>query len=223
MLDSFTVLKDIMFRTLAAVALTFPLIVCAQEEKEAAPANAGTKSQESGQPLNGVVKATIETSKGTIELELDAVKAPHTVANFIKYAEKSFYDGTIFHRVIPPSASSLPPMIQGGGFTADLQLKQPEKAIQCESKNGLKNVKGTIAMARENDPHSATSQFFINVSDNANLDFPSFDGWGYAVFGKVTKGMDVVEAIAAVPTTTKAPHLNMPKEAITITKVTVTK
>ncbi len=210
-----------MFQTVAALAMAMPLLVCAQETKEVAPAQAETKPPEQVQSPSGVVKATIETSKGTIELELDAVKAPVTVANFISYAKKSFYEGTIFHRVIPPSASGLPPLIHGGGLTADMQQKQPDKAIQCESKNGLKNVKGTIAMARTNDPHSATAQFFINVNDNANLDFPSFDGWGYAVFGKVTKGMEVVEAIAAVPTITKAPYLNVPKDAITITKVTV--
>lgn len=168
------------------------------------------------QPLKGIVKAVIETSKGTIELELDADKAPLSVQNFVNYVNKGFYDGTIFHRVIPNF------MIQGGGFTADMQQKAPDKTIQCESKNGLKNLKGTIAMARTSDPHSATSQFFINVKDNTNLDFPSFDGWGYAVFGKVTKGIEVTDEIVKAPTTKKGPHGDVPVEAITINKVTIT-
>ena len=111
-------------------------------------------------------------------------------------------------------------MIQGGGFTADMQQKPTDKPIQCESKNGLKNTRGTLAMARTSDPHSATSQFFINVKDNGFLDFPGQDGWGYCVFGKVTKGIEVVDAIVAVPSTTKAPHQNVPVDPITITKVT---
>ncbi|MEZ0274162.1 MAG: peptidylprolyl isomerase [Roseimicrobium sp.] len=163
-----------------------------------------------------IVKATIETSKGTIELVLDEVKAPITVQNFISYAGKGHYEGTIFHRVIPGF------MIQGGGFTADMNQKPVDKPITIESQNGLKNARGSIAMARTNDPNSATSQFFINVKDNANLDFPSFDGHGYAVFGKVTKGLDIVDAIVGVPTTRKGPHADVPAEAITITKVTVT-
>ncbi|HSI61607.1 MAG TPA: peptidylprolyl isomerase [Candidatus Saccharimonadia bacterium] len=164
-----------------------------------------------------IVKATIETSKGTIELVLDEVKAPITVQNFISYAGKGHYEGTIFHRVIPGF------MIQGGGFTADMNQKPVDKPIAIESQNGLKNARGTIAMARTNDPNSATSQFFINVKDNANLDYPSFDGHGYAVFGKVTKGLDIVDAIVGVPTTRKGPHADVPAETITITKVTVTK
>ena len=167
------------------------------------------------QPLKGIVKATLETSKGTIELELDADKAPLSVQNFVNYAKKGHFDGTIFHRCIPGF------MIQGGGFTADMSQKPTDKPIQCESKNGLKNVKGAIAMARTSDPHSATSQFFINVKDNANLDYPSFDGWGYAVFGKVTKGIEVCDAIVSAPTTSKGPHSDVPADTITITKVTI--
>jgi cyclophilin family peptidyl-prolyl cis-trans isomerase len=173
------------------------------------------KTEDTTQTLTGTVKVTIETSKGTLELELDADKAPKTVANFVSYAKKGHYDGTIFHRVIPGF------MIQGGGFTADMEQKPVDKAIECESKNGLKNERGAIAMARTNDPHSATSQFFVNVKDNKNLDSPSFDVWGYAVFGKVTKGLDVVDAIVGVPTTRKGGHADVPAEPITITKVTV--
>ncbi len=140
------------------------------------------------------VKIVMETSKGTIELELDAAKAPISVANFVKYVKKGFYDGLIFHRVISDF------MIQGGGFTPDMAQKEPDGQIQNESKNGLKNAKGSIAMARTNDPQSATCQFYINLKDNTFLDYPGSDGWGYCVFGKVTKGLDVVEAIGAVKT-----------------------
>ena len=205
--------KTTFLRTAAAIVMTAAFGAFAQDKKE--PATAGAKPQENTAPLKGIVKVTIETSKGSIELELDADKAPITVANFVNYAKKGFYEGTIFHRVIPGF------MIQGGGFTADMNQKPTENPIQCESKNGLKNTKGAIAMARTSDPHSATAQFFINVKDNANLDYPSFDGWGYAVFGKVTKGIEVCDAIVAVPTTTKPPHRDVPKDTITINKVTV--
>ena len=162
------------------------------------------------QPLKGIVKATLETSKGTIELELDAEKAPISTANFVNYVKKGHYDGTIFHRVISNF------MIQGGGFSADMSQKSTDAPIQNESKNGLKNVKGSIAMARTSAPNSATAQFFINVQDNANLDYPSFDGFGYAVFGKVSKGLEVVEAIRVVETTNKGPHQNVPVDPIVI-------
>lgn len=161
-------------------------------------------------PSSKVVKVALETSKGTIELELDAEKAPLSTANFVNYVKKGHYDGTIFHRVIPNF------MIQGGGFNSDMTQKATDAPIQNESKNGLKNVKGSIAMARTSAPNSATSQFFINVQDNANLDYPSFDGFGYAVFGKVSKGLDVVEAIKAVETTSKGGHQNVPAEPVVI-------
>ena len=212
MQSSIIMKKNTLLKTAAAIIMSIAMGAFSQDKTEPTPVSSAT---ESTQPIKGIVKATIETSKGTIELELDADKAPITVANFVNYAKKGFYDGTIFHRVIPGF------MIQGGGFTADMQQKQPDKAIQCESKNGLKNEKGTVAMARTGDPHSATAQFFINVNNNANLDFPSFDGWGYAVFGRVTKGIEVVDAIVAVPTTTITPHRDVPKDTITITKVTL--
>lgn len=200
-------MKKTIFNALVVGIIGLAQIAQAQDAKPQEPTT---------QPLKGIVKAVIETSKGNIELELDADKAPLSVQNFVNYANKGFYDGTIFHRVIPNF------MIQGGGFTADMQQKAPDKTIQCESKNGLKNLKGTIAMARTSDPHSATSQFFINVKDNTNLDFPSFDGWGYAVFGKVTKGIEVTDDIVKAPTTRKGPHSDVPVEAITINKVTIT-
>jgi cyclophilin family peptidyl-prolyl cis-trans isomerase len=200
-------MKKTIFKALVVGIIGLAQIAQAQDAKPQEPTT---------QPLKGIVKAVIETSKGNIELELDADKAPLSVQNFVNYANKGFYDGTIFHRVIPNF------MIQGGGFTADMQQKAPDKTIQCESKNGLKNLKGTIAMARTSDPHSATSQFFINVKDNTNLDFPSFDNWGYAVFGKVTKGIEVTDEIVKAPTTRKGPHSDVPAEAITINKVTIT-
>jgi len=197
------------FLSLVAGIMASSLVLHAQD----ANAQPATPTQ----PLKGIVKVSIETSKGTIELELDADKAPKTVANFVSYVNKGFYNGTIFHRVIPGF------MIQGGGFTPDMSQKSPDAPIECESKNGLKNVKGAVAMARTSDPNSATSQFFINVKENKNLDFPSFDGWGYAVFGKVTKGIDVCDAIVAVPTTRKGPHADVPVEPVTIKSVTLVK
>ncbi len=155
-------------------------------------------------------RVALETSKGTIVVELDAAKAPLSAANFLTYVDEGFFDGTIFHRVIPDF------MIQGGGFDAGLQRKGTHEPIQNEAKNGLKNDRGTIAMARTNDPHSATSQFFINHVDNAGLDYPGQDGWGYAVFGKVVEGMDVVDAIAAVRTGTQGGMRDVPTETVTI-------
>ena len=158
-----------------------------------------------------------ETSKGVIVLELDAENAPKTVANFLSYVESGHYNGTIFHRVIPKF------MIQGGGFDADMNQKPTQEPIANEANNGLKNVKGSIAMARTSAPHSATAQFFINVADNANLDFTgeSAHGWGYAVFGKVTQGMDVVLAIEEVGTGNRGMHQNVPLEPVVIEKASV--
>jgi len=162
-------------------------------------------------------KVTMETTLGTITLELDDDKAPVTVANFVKYAQAGHYDGTIFHRVIDGF------MIQGGGFTRDMNQKQTGEPIRNEAMNGLKNVRGTIAMARTMIVDSATSQFFINLVDNDFLDFraPTPQGFGYAVFGKVTDGMTVVDAIAKVKTGNSGPHQNVPQEPVVIRKVTV--
>jgi peptidyl-prolyl cis-trans isomerase B (cyclophilin B) len=159
----------------------------------------------------------MDTNQGTIMLELDADNAPNTVANFLTYAKEGFFDGTIFHRVISNF------MIQGGGFTVDMNQKTTHDPIKNEANNGLKNDNGTIAMARTGDPHSATAQFFINVKDNDFLNFSSEtpQGWGYAVFGKVTEGMDIVEKIKATETTTKGPYQDVPVEAIIIEKVSI--
>ena len=163
------------------------------------------------------MKANIETNKGTITLELDAEKAPVTVANFVEYARAGFYEGTVFHRVIDGF------MIQGGGFTKDMNQKTAREPIRNEAMNGLKHVRGSIAMARTSVVDSATSQFFINLVDNDFLDFsdPSPRGFGYAVFGKVVDGMSVVDAIAKVKTGTRGYYENVPEEAVVIRKVVV--
>jgi cyclophilin family peptidyl-prolyl cis-trans isomerase len=157
---------------------------------------------------------TIATNYGDIELVLDETQAPITVANFVAYAQSGFYDGTIFHRVIPGF------MIQGGGFNADMSQKKTQATIENEAKNGLSNVTGSIAMARTNSPHSASSQFFINHADNLFLDQQG-DKWGYAVFGKVVSGMDVINSIAQVSTGRKGPYSDVPTAPIVINSVTV--
>ncbi|MGD8644102.1 MAG: peptidylprolyl isomerase [Chromatiales bacterium] len=158
----------------------------------------------------------IETSKGTLVLELYPDKAPATVENFLSYVDDGFYNGTIFHRVIPGF------MIQGGGFTEDMAQKPTKAPVENEANNGLKNNVGTIAMARTPDPNSATAQFFVNVSNNDFLNFKSEtpQGWGYCVFGKVVEGMDVVNDIVAVPTSSAGMHQDVPVEAVIMTSVT---
>jgi len=167
--------------------------------------------------LSDKPQVIIETSKGTIVLELYPDDAPKTVANFLNYARWGHYDGTIFHRVIPDF------MIQGGGFTPEMKQKLTGVPIENEADNGLKNDRGTAAMARTQDPHSATAQFFINTRNNAFLNHKNKtpEGWGYTVFGKVTKGMDVVDAISKVETATRGSMGNVPVEPVVITKVTV--
>ncbi len=155
-------------------------------------------------------RVVVATSLGNITLELDAQRAPASVANFLRYVEAKHYDGTIFHRVIPNF------MIQGGGFSPDMSQKPTQAPVRNEARNGLKNVRGSIAMARTADPHSATAQFFINTTDNAFLDHPGQDGWGYAVFGKVVEGMDVVDKIRAVPTANAGFHSDVPRTPVII-------
>lgn len=159
----------------------------------------------------------LETSMGDIIVRLDARKAPMTVTNFLEYVKAGFYDGTTFHRVIKGF------MIQGGGMGPDMKEKPARAPIKNEAANGLKNSKYTIAMARTSEPHSATSQFFINVANNAFLDYKSQtpQGWGYAVFGKVVKGQEVVDAIAKVATTSHYPHQDVPVEPVIITKAVI--
>ena len=164
----------------------------------------------SAQAQDEMPRVVFKTSMGDFTVELNAEKAPITVKNFLAYVDAKHYDGTIFHRVIPDF------MVQGGGMTADMSEKDVNAPIKNESGNGLKNEKGTLAMARTSDPNSATAQFFVNVADNAFLD----QGAGYAVFGKVVDGMDVIDKIVAAKTTTKGPHQNVPVEPITIESVT---
>lgn len=159
----------------------------------------------------------LTTNLGVIILELDAEKAPKTVANFLDYVKAGHYDGTIFHRVIDGF------MIQGGGFLPGMRQKPTNAPIENEAANGLKNLRGTIAMARTSDPHSATAQFFINVADNDFLDFraPSGNGWGYCVFGRVVEGMDVVDKIRSVRTGSRGFHQDVPLEDIVIEKAEI--
>ncbi|TAG73366.1 MAG: peptidyl-prolyl cis-trans isomerase [Burkholderiales bacterium] len=177
-------------------------------------------------PMKAVASATkpqveMRTSAGTIVIELDPAAAPKSVENFLEYVKSGFYEGTVFHRVIKGF------MIQGGGFDKAMTQKPTRDAIQNEAeaalKAGLKNDRGTIAMARTNAPHSATAQFFINHVNNDRLTHPSFDGWGYAVFGKVVSGMDVVDKIAEMPVANNGPHQNVPTTAVVIEKVTLKK
>ena len=188
--------------TLAALVLSFAGLTGINQAQE-------TKPVSDAKP----VKVTIETSKGSIELELDAAKAPITVANFVSYVKKGHYDGLIFHRVIPGF------MIQGGGFTADMNQKSVDAPIKIESKNGLKNARGTIAMARTDEPNSATSEFFINVVDNLFLDYKKDVNLGYAVFGKVVQGMDVPDAIVLQPTQSISGMSDVPVNDVTITSI----
>lgn len=184
---------------------------------------AGLASAAANKPANTPAKrkvkmVTLHTNFGPVTLELDAKAAPETVTNFIQYAKDGHYDGTIFHRVIDGF------MIQGGGFTPDMDQKPTRATIQNEAQNGLKNVAYSIAMARTPDPHSASSQFFINIADNAFLDFRATNsqGFGYCVFGKVTEGQDVVDRIRKVRTGSKAGHQDVPVENVIIERAEVT-
>ncbi len=171
----------------------------------------GTRAAASANPV-----VVLETTMGTIKIELLPGKAPETAKNFLNYVNAGFYNGTIFHRVIPNF------MIQAGGILPNLMQKTPNPPIKNESKNGLKNLRGTVAMGRRGDPHSATSHFFINVTDNPHLDAPA-GGWGYAVFGRVISGMDVVDKIQKVKTTTKGQMQDVPVEPVIITRAYVEK
>jgi len=155
------------------------------------------------------------TNKGNITIELDEAKAPKTVANFLDYVKAGHFDNTIFHRVIKGF------MIQGGGFEPGMKQKPTSATVENEAKNGLKNDKYTIAMARTSAPHSASAQFFINTKNNDFLNYPGQDGWGYAVFGKVTEGQDVVDQINTVPTTRSGMHSDVPVDPVIIEKVEV--
>lgn len=218
---------------LLALALALPSVALAQNApaqkapaakpaatqsaaKKAAPAASAAKKADTTAAASAAPKVLIKTSLGDITVELYPDKAPKSVDNFLTYVKSGFYDGTIFHRVIAGF------MIQGGGFTADLRQKKTRAPIAIESKNGLSNLRGTVSMARTMDPNSATAQFFINTVDNPRLDYAGDANPGYAVFGKVTSGMDVVEKIRAVETGAQGPFVSdVPKTPIVIEKVSV--
>ena len=223
---------------LLALALSLPAIALAQQSppaKQVAPAAksaanpaatpkaakpatpaAAAKKAEAAVEAGAAPKVLVKTSLGDITLELNPDKAPKSVENFLAYVKSGFYNGTVFHRVIAGF------MIQGGGFTADLRQKKTRAPIAIESRNGLSNLRGTLAMARTADPNSATAQFFINTVDNPRLDYASDANPGYAVFGKVVDGMDVVDKIRAVPTGAKAPFANdVPLTPVVIEKATL--
>jgi len=217
MIKSFFILKaasmknnNLLKMALCSFALAFVLNSCSK------------KTDEAVMPIieeTSMTQITIKTSMGDIHLELDGDKAPITVENFVSIAKSGYYEGTIFHRVINGF------MVQGGGLNADMSNKSSGTApIQNEANNGLVNDRGTVAMARTMEPHSATGQFFINHKDNGFLNHTgeNAQGWGYAVFGKVTEGMDVVDAIADVATGSSGGHQDVPLEVINIESVTVT-
>ena len=170
------------------------------------------QADESGPP-----RVTFETTHGSFVLELDPAAAPETVENFLTYVRDGFYDGTIFHRVIPGF------MIQGGGFTPEFEQQQTRAPVRNEADRGGKNDRGTVAMARTSDSHSATAQFFVNVADNDFLNHrnQTTQGWGYTAFGRVVEGMDVVDRIAAVKTGSRGPYQDVPEEAVVIQKASI--
>jgi len=205
--------------TLFFGALMLGISGCGASDPASQTASTQTVSTQpaAGQPANP--RVLIETSKGNITVEVFPGQAPQSAANFLNYAKSGFFNGLIFHRVIPGF------MIQGGGMLPDMSEKPENAPILNEADNGLKNLRGTLAMARTNEPHSASSQFFINVKDNHFLNHrgKSIEGWGYAVFGQVVDGMDVVDAIVAVPRGNRGPHGDVPLEAVMMKKVTVIK
>jgi peptidyl-prolyl cis-trans isomerase A (cyclophilin A) len=210
--------------TLAACLCVNPVFAADESASASASAAASTAANASTAasapvspptPAQAGPKVLLKTNMGEIVLELNPEKAPKSSANFIKYVKKGFYSGTIFHRVIPTF------MIQGGGFDKNMTQKKIDAPIQNEAANGLTNDQYTVAMARTSDPHSASSQFFINVQNNSFLNYPGRDGWGYTVFGKVIKGMEVVDKIKAVATSNAGAHQNVPVEPVLIESATL--
>jgi peptidyl-prolyl cis-trans isomerase B (cyclophilin B) len=215
MLNSIQILRRIVFTSLLLIlACNSAVAAATQQQQENASNEQAAFADLLKSSSNPVV--TISTNKGDIVVELFAEEAPQSVRNFLHYVNSGYYTDTIFHRVIPDF------MIQGGGFSESMQKKPGLAAtIENEADNGLKNERGTLAMARTQDPHSATSQFFINAKDNAFLDFKAKNqsGWGYAVFGRVIQGMEVVEAIENSTTTTKSGYRDVPKQAVIMERV----
>ena len=200
-------------RALLVPLLPF-LLACPSAQQDAAPADsAAPAAPAAALPAPTRDTVVLETGRGRIVLELDAAKAPESVANFLKHVRAGFYNGLIFHRIEPNF------VIQAGAVTETARERTSTVyPVRNEAQNGLKNLRGTLAMARTGDPHSATSEFFINLKDNAGLDYraPTLDGWGYAVFGRVIEGMDVVRSIEKVPTGNKGHHQDVPMQPVTI-------
>ena len=197
---------------LMIVALMFGMPGCGASEPGKQTVSTAPATGQTANP-----RVLIETSKGNITVEVFPGQAPQSAGNFINYVKTGFYDGLVFHRVIPGF------MIQTGGMTPNMEEKPKNASIQNEADNGLKNLRGTLAMARTGEPHSASSQFFINVADNAFLNHrgKSFEGWGYAVFGQVIDGMDVVDTIVGAPRGNRGPHGDVPLELIVMKRVTL--
>jgi len=204
---------------LFAVATLLPIagIGAAIAQDATTPAAEITTTEAPTETAAPATRVAITTNMGRMVVELDAAKAPKSVANFLQYVDDKFYDGTIFHRVIPGF------MVQGGGFTPDMNEKETRAPIQNESANGISNLRGTLAMARTPDPHSASSQFFINLPADQRNQFldkaQARDGWGYCVFGKVIEGLDTIDKIAGVATGNRGPHQNVPVEPVVIKSV----
>jgi cyclophilin family peptidyl-prolyl cis-trans isomerase len=218
--------KAIRYSLIIVIALFGLSVVCLGDDKPAVSAPASPdvnnpQTQQKPAEPNKIAQEPkmikLETTKGDIVIEVNETAAPVTSANFLKYVQDGFYDGTIFHRVIPDF------MIQGGGFNPDMTQKPTRAPIINEAKNGLKNDRGTLAMARTNDPNSATAQFFINHINNGFLNYSGPRNPGYAVFGKVIEGMDVVDEIAKVPTSSKGPYENVPVEPVIIKSAKIVK
>jgi peptidyl-prolyl cis-trans isomerase B (cyclophilin B) len=206
------------FHLLRLTACSFALAAFAPALVSAAPAASSTTTTSEGtKAMSTNPRVKLVTNQGDMVITLDAAKAPKTVENFLTYVKEGFYNGTVFHRVIDGF------MIQGGGFEPGMKQHQTHAPIENEATNGLKNDKYTLAMARTSDPHSATAQFFINVSNNDFLNFtsPTPNGWGYAVFGTITEGTDVVEKIKGVKTGNKGFHQNVPNEDVIIEKAEI--
>lgn len=213
-------LKRFVLTLIFASTVVFAAPPVSQKPAETKPASDGAKAPDAPTEKVANPKVLIRTNMGEISVELYPDKAPKTVENFLQYLKDGFYDGTVFHRVIDGF------MIQGGGFTKDLTQKRTRAPIHNEANNGLSNQRGTLAMARTGDPHSATAQFFINIVDNNRLDYVSEQNgmtWGYCVFGKVISGMEVVDKIKAVPTAAQGPlPRDVPTTAIVIEKMSIT-
>ena len=210
--------RKFLFKTLVLImfaGMTLTPAACISRQTCKKEQTMSKEPKETTKQENATPKVKLETSMGNIVIELDEKAAPVTVKNFLGYVQKGFYNGTIFHRVIPNF------MIQGGGFTSDMQQKQGRQPIINEAKNGLKNDRGTIAMARTNNPNSATCQFFINHKNNDSLNYSGADNPGYTVFGRVAEGMEVVDKIAGVKTGEKFPHRDVPVKAVIIKKASV--